>query len=517
MPSKSAVRAIILFSALAIIASAQQKSLPRTADGKPDLQGIWQVQGHPDTDLAAGAVEGGKIPYQPQAAQKKQQNFAARKTADPVGHCYLPGVPRIMYMQFPLQIFQTPEHVAITFEWSQVHRLIYTDGKPPLHGGNESWMGDSRGRWEGDTLVVEVRDHNGKTWFDMAGNFHSDALRVTERYTLTDPDTIDYRATIEDPKTFSKPWTIHTPLHRRKDMARLLEHQCQDLVEEANGDFERDNHTWYPPADPATAIQKTPPASPPATLPVVKTGANLKRTADGKPDLTGYYNADAGTANQGIEKHEKIEFTPATRGIVVDPADKLLPYQTWARAERNERQKPYRGYDDPTAHCFPAGVPRSMYVPSPLQILQTPGYVVILHERMSWRIIPLSARAGEGPKHLPDNIRLWQGDSIGHWEGDVLVVETTNLNGKTWLNEFGDMVSHAERVVEHFIPTGPNKILYRATVTDPVVYTRPWTIEFALDRQAEQLLEVACHEDDEDLAHLKDIRDEYRAKLKKGK
>ena len=123
-----------------------------------------------------GVVEGGEIPYQPWAAAKKLENFTNRQTADPVGKCYFPGVPRIMYMEFPFQIFQTPEHVAITFEWSQVYRLIYTNGKPALHEGIDSWMGDSRGHWEGDTLVVEVTGQNDKTWFDMAGDFHSDAL-----------------------------------------------------------------------------------------------------------------------------------------------------------------------------------------------------------------------------------------------------------------------------------------------------------------------------------------------------
>ena len=150
-----------------------------------------------------------------------------------------------------------------------------------------------------------------------------------------------------------------------------------------------------------------------------------------------------------------------------------------------------------------------MYVPSPFQILQPPGYVVILFERMSWRIIPLNGRG-----HLPGNLRLWQGDSVGHWEDDTLVVETTNLNGKTWLNEVGDFVSHAERVVERFAPVDAKKIVYRATVMDPIVFTKPWTIEIPLNRQPEELLEVACHEDNGDLQHLKDVRDEYRAQKK---
>jgi hypothetical protein len=189
-------------------------------------------------------VQGGDIPYQPWAAAKKRDNFANRATADPLASCYMPGVPRIMYMEWPFQIFQTRDHVAMTFEWTQVHRLIYTNGSKPADD-LEFWMGDSRGRWEGDTLVVQVTNHNDRTWFDMAGNFHSEALKVEERYTLLDADTIRYEATIEDPKVFTRPWTITMPLHRHKDMDRILEYQCQAEAEEANGAFERDPRTWY--------------------------------------------------------------------------------------------------------------------------------------------------------------------------------------------------------------------------------------------------------------------------------
>jgi len=133
----------------------------------------------------------------------------------------------------------------MTFEWTQVYRLIYTNGSKPADG-IEFWMGDSRGRWEGDTLVVEVTNHNDRTWFDMAGNFHSEALKVVERYTLLDRDTLQYEATIEDPKVFTRPWKISMPMYRHKDMVRLLEYQCQAEKEEANGDFEREPRTWYP-------------------------------------------------------------------------------------------------------------------------------------------------------------------------------------------------------------------------------------------------------------------------------
>ena len=239
--------------------------------------------------------------------------------------------------------------------------------------------------------------------------------------------------------------------------------------------------------------------------PTAKAGP-IRRMPDGKPDLTGIYSANAGGANYGLEKHDRDFLTPATRGVVVDPPDGKLPYQPWARTERIERELPHRGYEDPTAHCFVAGVPRSMYTPSPYQILQTPGYVVLLFERMSWRQIPLDGRA-----HIPDNVRLWMGDSVGHWEGDTLVVDTTNLNGKAWMNEVGDVLSYAAHVVERFIPVDADNITYRATVTDPIAFTRPWTIEIPLRRTDEELLEIACHEDNGDLQHLKEVRDAYRA------
>ena len=143
-----------------------------------------------------------------------------------------------------------------------------------------------------------------------------------------------------------------------------------------------------------------------------------------------------------------------------------------------------------------------MYVPQGVELIQTPDYIVFLFERMAWRIVPLDAAAAPS-RHM----RLWQGDSVGHWEGDTLVVDTTNMNGKTWLDEGGEMVSYAEHVVERFTPAGPDTFNYEATVTDPVVYTRPWTIAFPMQREKFELSEAACHEEDHDLPHLKAIKD----------
>jgi hypothetical protein len=507
------ITAIVLSAALVAApqgtAAPREESLPRTADGKPDLQGIWQASSTAAADLQDHAaslnmlagrsvVAGGAIPYQPWAAQKRADNFQNRQTADPLSKCYIPGVPRVMYLDFPFQIFQTSKIITMAFEWELDYRLIYTDGTPHPTDA-DFWMGDSRGHWEGDTLVVDVSNINDKTWFDMAGDFHSDALHVVERYNMTDRDTIQYQATIEDSKVFTKPWTINIALRRRVDRARLFEYSCESELEEVNGAFTREERTWYPGSALAPPVKMAAasrmPVTPPRTVP------NLPRTPDGKPDLQGFYESKTRGANQGLERHSP--------NLITDPPDGNLPMQPWAVEERTSRRLTERGYDDPTAHCFPAGVPRSMWVPQGVELVQTPDYIVFLFERVAWRIIPLDGRA-----HLPDTIRLWQGDSVGHWEGDTLVVDTANLNGKTWLDEAGEIVSYAEHVVERFTPVDPDTLSYEATVTDPVVYTRPWTIAFPMKREKFELLEAACHEEDHDLPHLKALKEAAAAKKK---
>jgi hypothetical protein len=500
----------------------QQQALPRTADGKPDLQGIWQASSTAAADLQDHAaslnvlagrsvVAGSKIPYQPWAAAKKAENFQNRQTADPLSKCYIPGVPRVMYLDFPFQIFQTPKAVAMAFEWELDYRLIHTDGSAHPTDA-DFWMGDSRGHWEGDTLVVDVANSNDKTWFDLAGDFHSDALHVIERYRMTDRDTIQYEATIEDSKVFTKPWTINIALRRRLDRDRLFEYVCQAEVEEANGAFMREDKTWYPggPAAPPVEMAPSSRVPPPPTAPV----ANLRRTPEGKPDLNGFYESAPRGANQGLERPGRGG--PAGQPLIVDPPDGKLPMQSWAVEERISRNLSERGYDDATAHCFPAGVPRTMWIPDGYQIVQTPDYIVLLHERVAWRIIPLLLGSNAGRPHLPDNVRLWQGDSLGHWEGDTLVIDTTNLNGKTWLNEGGEIVSYAEHVVERITPTGPDTFNYETTVSDPVVYTRPWTVTFPIKRENFELREAACHEEDHDLPHLKALKDAAAAARKSG-
>jgi hypothetical protein len=218
-------------------ALAQSYRAPKLANGQPDLQGIWQAQTTASYDIephaarlgvpaGTGIVVGGEIPYKPEAAAKQQQNFQNRATADPNNKCFLPGVPRANYMPLPFQIFQTAKDVAILYEYVHAYRLIRMDGSK--HPDDvDFWMGDSRGHWEGDTLVVDVSNNNDQTWFDASGNFHSDALHVVERYTRTGLDTISYEATIEDPKVFTRPWKISLALYRRPEKnLQLMEYDC---------------------------------------------------------------------------------------------------------------------------------------------------------------------------------------------------------------------------------------------------------------------------------------------------
>jgi hypothetical protein len=240
------ITVVACVAALPALAQAAYKA-PRTSDGKADLQGIWQIQNTSaaydlephtaSTGIPAGPgvivdPPDGKIPYQPSALAKKMENFKNRATDDPVSKCYMPGIPRLTYLPYPLQIFQTPRFVIIASEYIHNIRTIYLDGSPHLDGV-DFYNGDSRGHWDGDSLVVDVAGFNDQTWFDRVGNYHSDALHVVERYTRTGPETITYEATVEDPKVFTKPWKISMPLYLHKEKNfRLLEYECHAYLED---------------------------------------------------------------------------------------------------------------------------------------------------------------------------------------------------------------------------------------------------------------------------------------------
>jgi hypothetical protein len=246
--------AAALIALVALPSEGQQAAAyrgPRTPDGKPNLTGLWQALTEANWDLephaarpgpsqygalfaepgGVGIVEGNKIPYKPAAVAKKNENFAKRWTEDPEAKCYMPGVPRATYMPFPFQIVQSTNTVLMAYEFASASRVIKMNStsKSPV----PSWMGWSIGRWEGDTLVVDVSDFTDQTWFDRAGNYHSDALHVVERYVPKTADLIVYEATIEDPQVFTRPWKISLPLHRRVDRnAQFVEFKCVPFSEE---------------------------------------------------------------------------------------------------------------------------------------------------------------------------------------------------------------------------------------------------------------------------------------------
>jgi hypothetical protein len=246
-----ALPALIAVSALSL--AAENVHVPRTADGKPDFNGIWQAIGSahwniephaadfsPIVELGAigaipaglGIVEGGTIPYTPEARARQQENRQDWLALDPVVKCYMPGVPRATYLPFPFQIIQSPEHVVMAYEFASASRIVYMN-RPDFEAPIFTWMGHSRGHFEGDSLVIDVTDQVPDTWLDRAGNHHSDALRVTERYTHTGPNTLLYEATLEDENVYTQAWTLKLPLYRRLDEnMQLLEFKCVEFTEE---------------------------------------------------------------------------------------------------------------------------------------------------------------------------------------------------------------------------------------------------------------------------------------------
>jgi hypothetical protein len=195
-----------------------------------DLRGIWMAENKADASLQRAHVivdpPDGTIPYRPEAVGQQKQNFAKRATADPETKCFQPGVPRATYLRSPFQIFQNSRAVYIVYQDVHAYRIIYLDGSPHNEGLPFA-MGDSRGHWEGNTLVADVTSFSDATWLDAAGNYHTDELHVVERYTRTSPGTLMYEATIEDPKVFTRPWKIRMPLGLQKGI-QILEDECEE-------------------------------------------------------------------------------------------------------------------------------------------------------------------------------------------------------------------------------------------------------------------------------------------------
>ena len=266
MRARTWLAGFVVVCSTTISAVGEPYKAPRGPGGKPELNGVWQVFNRANWDVeahaaraalalvpgqfgdvpappivalgsiasvpgGAGVVVEGKIPYKPAALKKKQENQANYLERDPEIKCYLPGIPRANYMAFPFQIAQSESAILFSYEFAGAVRNIYLDdpGEAPV----DSWMGQSYGYWEGDTLVIEVTGQNDQTWFDRAGNHHSDQLKVTERYTPSGPGTLQYDVRIEDPETFTAPWNMSMTLYKRVGQdAELQQFKCVEFVEE---------------------------------------------------------------------------------------------------------------------------------------------------------------------------------------------------------------------------------------------------------------------------------------------
>jgi hypothetical protein len=241
--------AILLLLTVSSARAQPQLARPDRISGHPNFNGVWQAlntaywnleahsaEGLPGKDfwqlgaiaaIPAGrsVVRGGTIPYLPEALKKRNENRAKWPAADPEAKCYMLGVPRATYHNFPFQIFQGEGDLLVVYPFAAANRIIYMKDHSELPV--DSWMGKSNGTWEGNVLVVTTTAQNGETWLDRAGNHHSNKLKVTERFTLLGPNHIWYEATLDDPLTYSRPWTIEMPLYRVvEENAQLLEHKC---------------------------------------------------------------------------------------------------------------------------------------------------------------------------------------------------------------------------------------------------------------------------------------------------
>ena len=380
-------------------------------------------------------------------------------------------MPRAVYFPAPFQIFQRPQRPHAGRTSSAQPRTIHTNGTHHPEGPFGFWLGDSRAHWDGDTLVVDVVDFNDETWLDRSGNFHSDALHVVERWTLLDANTIEYRATLEDQKVFTTPWTLSVLLHRHRDQNfQLIEDYC----------FTHEYDEFYPFTDGAAEtlgaragdamsrqrIARIIGISTAAGAALLLTGLAAAqgrwetkvatiapgewtgpRLPDGQPDIQGHWSntianhdnftdpqggipgdeADAGgggAAAIGTVKANK-ERAPSR---VTDPSDGQVPFQPWARAMQQELLANFfnptrEEYVEPLARCAPAG-PTKSFTWHGYEVRQYPGYVLFLFDSGT-RIIHL-----DGKPHLPENIKLWNADSRGHWEGNTLVVDVRTTTAR---------------------------------------------------------------------------------------
>jgi hypothetical protein len=252
--NKIALTTVIAVAAFGAMSAGAQQAQPERIAGQPNINGIWQAMNSANWNLEAHSAEAlkefwalgslaaipagqsvidgdGKIPYKPEALAQRDENRAGWPKSDPETKCYLPGIPRATYMPFPFQIVQGGGNILFVYTYASANRLVNMG--EPIEPPVDTWMGQSNGKWDGNTLVVETTGFNGSTWLDRAGNHHTNALKVTERFTVVDKDHLQYSATLEDPNVYTRPWTINMPLYRHIDAnAQILEFKCVPFVEE---------------------------------------------------------------------------------------------------------------------------------------------------------------------------------------------------------------------------------------------------------------------------------------------
>src|SRR6266849_2628581 len=203
-------------------------SAPRLPDGKPDLSGIWEPASNKYVQNLAADLKPGDVPFQPWAKTLfDERKTGAHSKEDQPAHCLPQGVPRINAAPAPWKVVQTPGFIVVVYEAFNLWRQIFLDGRQIAEDAPPTWLGYSTGKWEGDTLVVDTKGFNGKTWLDQAGKPTTDALHVIERFRRKDFGHLDIQITIDDPKAYTKPWTVTEGVHLLTN-TEVMESVCNE-------------------------------------------------------------------------------------------------------------------------------------------------------------------------------------------------------------------------------------------------------------------------------------------------
>ncbi|PWU07749.1 MAG: hypothetical protein C5B51_09400 [Terriglobia bacterium] len=405
--------------------------LPRMADGKPDITGIWNGfggSGQPGADML------------PWAAKIVEERRAKQGAEDYEARCLPGGPPRAA--PYHTAFFATPKLVVMLFEGNtHMYRQFFLDGSSHPNNLKPTFYGDSRAHWDGDTLVVDTVSFFEKSWFDFPGTPHTKAMHVIETFHRIDYGNMEMDVTIEDPGVFTKPLTFHRTTTLEPSF-EMTEYVCN----ENNQDPGHLDAAYK--LDSAAAKRKAEGVPPPAARkpPAPPSGPTPRSPEDGKVDLSGVW-------------------VPTSTLLPNDP-----PYQPAAQKLYDER-KANKGKDDPERFCLPNGAVRIN--PLPYKIVQRKEQIVLLWEgnTHSYRRFFLDGR----PHNLDIEPESWTGQSIGKWEGDTLVVDTVGFNDKTWLDSTGKPHSDAMHLIERYRRPDLGHLNVELTIEDAKVLTKPYS------------------------------------------